>query len=57
MVANEKSLKKLNKNLSSYLNNSQLEQVNKAYLYAANAHSGQFRSNGDPYVTHPVAVS
>ena len=57
MVANEKSLKKLNKNLSSYLNNSQLEQVNKAYLYAANAHSGQFRSSGDPYVTHPVAVA
>ena len=40
MVAKEKSLQKLNKNLSSYLNNSQLEQVNKAYLYAANAHSG-----------------
>ncbi|MDC3107302.1 bifunctional (p)ppGpp synthetase/guanosine-3',5'-bis(diphosphate) 3'-pyrophosphohydrolase [SAR86 cluster bacterium] len=57
MVADEKSLKKLNKNLSSYLNNSQLEQVNKAYLYAANAHSGQFRSSGDPYVTHPVAVA
>ena len=57
MVANENSLKKLNKNLSSYLNNSQLEQVNKAYLYAANAHSGQFRSSGDPYVTHPVAVA
>ncbi len=57
MVANEKSLKKLNKNLSSYLNNSQLEQVKKAYLYAANAHSGQFRSSGDPYVTHPVAVA
>ena len=57
MFANEKSLKKLNKNLSSYLNNSQLEQVNKAYLYAANAHSGQFRSSGDPYVTHPVAVA
>ena len=57
MVAKEKSLQKLNKNLSSYLNNSQLEQVNKAYLYAANAHSGQFRSSGDPYVTHPVAVA
>ena len=57
MVANKKSLEKLNKNLSSYLDNSQLEQVNKAYLYAANAHSGQFRSSGDPYVTHPVAVA
>ena len=57
MVAKEKSLQKLNKNLSSYLSNSQLEQVNKAYLYAANAHSGQFRSSGDPYVTHPVAVA
>ena len=57
MVANKKSLEKLNKNLSSYLDDSQLEQVNKAYLYAANAHSGQFRSSGDPYVTHPVAVA
>ena len=57
MVANEKSLQKLNKNLSTYLNDSQLEQVNKAYLYAVSAHSGQFRSSGDPYVTHPVAVA
>ena len=57
MVANKKSLEKLNKSLSSYLDDSQLEQVNKAYLYAANAHSGQFRSSGDPYVTHPVAVA
>ena len=48
MVANEKSIQKLNKNLSTYLNDSQLEQVNKAYLYAVSAHSGQFRSSGDP---------
>ena len=51
MVANEKSLQKLNKNLSTYLNDSQLEQVNKAYLYAVSAHSGQFRSSGDPYLS------
>ena len=57
MVAKKKAINRLNNNLSEYLNTSQLEQVNKAYLYASNAHSGQFRSSGDPYVSHPVAVA
>ena len=57
MVAKKKAINRLNNNLSEYLNTNQLEQVNKAYLYASNAHSGQFRSSGDPYVSHPVAVA
>ena len=57
MVAKKKAINRLYNNLSAYLNSSQLEQVTKAYLYASNAHSGQFRSSGDPYVSHPVAVA
>ncbi len=42
---------------SSYLEPSQVEQIKQAYVVARDAHSGQFRSSGEPYVTHPVAVS
>ena len=29
----------------------------KAYAWAAEAHAGQTRKSGEPYVTHPVAVA
>jgi guanosine-3',5'-bis(diphosphate) 3'-pyrophosphohydrolase len=41
---------------SSYLEPAQVEQVVDAYRVAKAAHEGQFRSSGEPYVTHPVAV-
>jgi len=31
--------------------------VEKAYLAAEKAHTGQVRKSGDPYITHPVAVA
>ncbi|MEY4418341.1 MAG: hypothetical protein RIQ88_779 [Actinomycetota bacterium] len=31
--------------------------VEKAYQAAENAHQGQTRKSGDPYITHPVAVA
>ena len=57
MATETKNLKKLTKNLGLYLGQDQLEQVKKAYFFAANAHSGQFRVSGDPYVSHPLAVA
>jgi len=42
---------------SSYLEPSQVKEIEQAYRVAKAAHSGQFRSSGEPYVTHPVAVS
>ncbi len=33
------------------------EKINKAFLYAAELHAGQFRQSGEPYVSHPVAVA
>lgn len=41
---------------SSYLESAQVEQIIEAYKVAHAAHEGQFRSSGEPYVTHPVAV-
>ncbi|GAB1269717.1 bifunctional GTP diphosphokinase/guanosine-3',5'-bis pyrophosphate 3'-pyrophosphohydrolase [Aurantivibrio infirmus] len=43
--------------LSSYLEPSQIDQVRRAYYYAEQAHDGQFRRSGEPYVTHPLAVA
>ena len=57
MATETKNLNKLTKNLGKYLDQDQLEQVKKAYFFAANAHSGQFRVSGDPYVSHPLAVA
>jgi GTP pyrophosphokinase len=33
------------------------EVVERAYAVAARVHQGQFRKNGEPYITHPVAVA
>ena len=51
------SIGALSKKLSDYLDPKKVKQVNKAYNFACEAHSGQYRSSGDPYVTHPIAVA
>ena len=51
------SIGALSKKLSDYLDPKKVRQVNKAYDFACEAHSGQYRSSGDPYVTHPIAVA
>ncbi|VTQ32507.1 RelA/SpoT protein [Pseudomonas aeruginosa] len=43
--------------LSSYLGPDQVNLVRRAYYYAEQAHDGQRRRSGEPYVTHPLAVS
>lgn len=51
------SIDALSEKLSDYLEPRQIEQVNKAFEFANEAHSGQFRTSGDPYVSHPIAVA
>ncbi|MCR9105320.1 MAG: RelA/SpoT family protein [Gammaproteobacteria bacterium] len=47
----------LNHTLNSYLKPDQTSQVTRAYYFAEQAHYGQIRRSGEPYVTHPLAVA
>lgn len=47
----------LTKLLEVYLTQEEIEQVWDAYRYSANAHEGQKRKSGEPYITHPVSVA
>ena len=43
--------------LESYLTQEQVSEVYRAYLFGAEAHEGQNRLSGEPYIYHPVAVA
>jgi GTP pyrophosphokinase len=40
-----------------YLSAADLAQVRLAYRFADEAHLGQIRNSGEPYITHPIAVA
>ena len=40
-----------------YLSPEDVEQVRRAYRFADEAHLGQLRNSGEPYITHPIAVA
>ena len=41
----------------TYLESGQVEAIYRAYLLGAEAHRGQQRASGEPYITHPVEVA
>ena len=43
--------------LEEYLTLDQVREVYRAYLFGAEAHEGQKRLSGEPYIYHPVAVA
>lgn len=43
--------------LEDYLEPDQVRNVYRAYLFGAEAHDGQHRVSGEPYITHPLAVA
>ena len=51
------SIDSLAERLGSYLEPEQINQVCRAYYYAEQAHEGQYRRSGDPYIIHPLAVA
>ncbi len=40
-----------------YLDSADIRRVREAYRFADEAHLGQFRASGEPYITHPIAVA
>ncbi len=43
--------------LEEYLDPDQVQEVYRAYLFGAEAHHGQRRLSGEPYIYHPLAVA
>jgi len=43
--------------LKSYLSPEQIHEVHRAYLFGEEAHKGQTRLSGEPYILHPLAVA
>ncbi|WP_020405505.1 RelA/SpoT family protein [Hahella ganghwensis] len=43
--------------LKHYLDDAQICIVKRAFYYAEQAHEGQYRQSGEPYITHPLAVA
>jgi GTP pyrophosphokinase len=50
-------LRHLVETLESYLSGKQIESIMNAYEFGAEAHKGQTRISGEPYISHPVAVA
>ena len=40
-----------------YLGKADIKLIREAYKFADEAHLGQFRASGEPYITHPLAVA
>lgn len=47
----------LDRIIQGYLPADKIELIKRAFVIARDAHEGQFRSSGEPYITHPVAVA
>jgi guanosine-3',5'-bis(diphosphate) 3'-pyrophosphohydrolase len=43
--------------ISQYMDQEQVKEVYRAYLFGAQAHEGQLRISGEPYIYHPIAVA
>src|SRR5690554_5082651 len=51
------SLAPLTEVIKQYLDAKDVERVKEAYRFADQAHLGQFRASGEPYISHPIAVT
>ena len=43
--------------LAQYMEHEHVREVYRAYLFGAQAHEGQIRMSGEPYIYHPIAVA
>ncbi len=43
--------------ISTYLSAEDIRRVKEAYRFSDESHLGQFRQSGEPYISHPIAVT
>ncbi|MBT8133617.1 MAG: RelA/SpoT family protein [Gammaproteobacteria bacterium] len=43
--------------IAEYMDQEQVKEVYRAYLFGAQLHEGQSRISGEPYIYHPIAVA
>jgi GTP pyrophosphokinase len=53
----EATLKSISEKIRTYYPDAKLDLVEKAYQFAEEAHRGQLRSSGEPYMIHPTDVA
>jgi GTP diphosphokinase / guanosine-3',5'-bis(diphosphate) 3'-diphosphatase len=41
----------------AYLDPQEAKRIREAYRFSDSAHLGQFRTSGDPYISHPISVA
>ena len=51
------SIDALCESLTDYLDLEHIREVRRAYYYSEQAHTGQSRRSGEPYIVHPLAVA
>lgn len=51
------SLAPLTETIARYLPVEDVRRVREAYRFSDEAHLGQFRASGEPYISHPIAVA
>jgi GTP diphosphokinase / guanosine-3',5'-bis(diphosphate) 3'-diphosphatase len=51
------SIAKLTSMLAGYMSREEIKEVKAAFHFSDEAHLGQYRHSGEPYITHPVAVA
>ena len=56
-MTNENGYKELREKLVKNFTAEEVEKIDKAYTFARNAHDGQLRYSGQPYIIHPVEVA
>lgn len=43
--------------VATYMNEENVQFIERAYIAARDAHEGQFRKSGEPYIIHPIQVA
>src|SRR5690625_4848285 len=51
------TIEQLLERAKTYLSDTDVAFIERAYEFAKKAHEGQFRKSGEPYIIHPVQVA